>query len=215
VFDKDAPTSKLVFAELAKDGVRSDLHRYATWRTGDEDEAKDLVANALVVVCDPAKGKTWDPSKRSFSRHMRRVLDDIAIEEKRTGAGKYEINETDLIRKTGDPDAFPDPADDEHPLPDEALSDHRELAWLRGMGATLLQKLAGRDEPAIAVYHAACIHEEPADQAAHLGVPVEEVYEAHRRLRYHGLIVKAEWQETEASRLTELQRRRKDKGYPS
>ncbi len=214
MFDPDAPTSKLVFAELAKKGVRSDLHRYATWRTGDEDEAKDLVANALVVVCDPEKDKTWDPSKRSFSRHMRRVLDDIAIEQKRTGAGKYEINETDLIRKTGNPDAFPDPADD-HPLPDEALSDHRELAWLRGMGATLLKRLAGRDEPAIAVYDAACIYEEPAEQASHLGVPVAEVYEAHRRLRYHGLIVKAEWHEAEEARMIELQRKKTEKGYPS
>jgi DNA-directed RNA polymerase specialized sigma24 family protein len=214
LFDKDAPTSKLVFAELEKDGVRSDLHRYATWRTGDEDEAKDLVANALVVVCDPAKDKTWDPSKRSFSRHMRRVLDDLAIEQKRTGPGKYEITESALIRKTGDPDAFPDPAD-EHPLPDEALAAHSELAWLRGLGDTLLRRLEGRDEPAIAVFHAACIHEEPADQAKHLGIPVEEVYEAHRRLRYHGLIVKAEWHEAEKVRMIELQRKKTDKGYPS
>jgi DNA-directed RNA polymerase specialized sigma24 family protein len=214
LFDKDAPSSQLVFAELAKQGVRDDLHRYATWRTGDEDDAKDLVANALVLVCDPAKSRTWDPSKRSFFRHMRRVLDDLAISQKRRGPGKYEINETDLIRKTGDPDAFPDPAD-EHELPDEALAGHFELAWLRSLGATLLQRLAGRDEPAIAVYHSACIHEEPADQATHLGVPVEEVYEAHRRLRYHGLIVKAEWQEAEASRMIELQRKRSEKGYPS
>jgi DNA-directed RNA polymerase specialized sigma24 family protein len=214
VFDKDAPSSKLVFAELAKDGVRTDLHRYATWRTGNEDDAKDLVASALVVVCDPDKKKTWDPSKRSFFRHMRRVLDDIAIEQKRTGAGKYEINETDLIRKTGDPNAFPDPAD-EHELPDEALAAHQELAWLRGMGDKLLRRLAGRDEPAIAVFHAACIYEEPAEQAKHLGIPVEEVYEAHRRLRYHGLIVKAEWHEAEAARMLELQVRRDEKGYPS
>jgi len=214
LFDKDAPSSILVFAELAKDGVRKQLHRYATWRTGNEDDAKDLVANALVLVCDPAKSRTWDPAKGSFFRHMRRVLDVIAIAQARRGAGKYEITETDLIRKTGDPDAFPDPAD-EHPLPDEALSAHQELAWLRGMGETLLRRLAGRDEPAVAVYHAACIHEEPADQAAHLGVPVEEVYEAHRRLRYHGLIVKAEWHDAEAARMIEQQRRKDEKGYPS
>jgi DNA-directed RNA polymerase specialized sigma24 family protein len=214
VFDKDAPSSQLVFAELAKPGVRAQLHRYATWRTGDEDEAKDLVANALVLVCDPAQSRTWDPAKGSFFRHMRRVLDVIAIATKRRGYGKYEITESALIRKTGDPDAFPDPADD-HELPDEALGAHRELAWLRGLGETLLRRLAGRDEPAIAVYHAACIHEEPADQAKHLGVPVEEVYEAHRRLRYHGLIVKAEWHDAEAARMLEEQVRKDQKGYPS
>jgi DNA-directed RNA polymerase specialized sigma24 family protein len=214
VFDKDAPSSQLVFAELAKEGVRTKLHRYATWRTGDEDEAKDLVANALVLVCDPDKDKTWDPSKRTFFRHMRRVLDDIAIEQNRTGAGKYEITESALTRKTGNPDAFPDPAD-EHPVPDEALAAHAELAWLRGMGETLLRRLAGRDEPAIAVYEAACIYEEPAEQARHLGIPVAEVYEAHRRLRYHGLIVKAEWHDAEAARMLELKVRRDEKGYPS
>jgi DNA-directed RNA polymerase specialized sigma24 family protein len=214
VFDKDAPTSKQVFAELAKEGVRKQLHRYATWRTGDEDEANDLVANALVLVCDPEKDKTWDPSKRTFFRHMRRVLDDIAIEQKRTGAGKYEINESTLIRKTGDPDAFPDPADD-RPLPDEVLHGHFKLAWLRALGQTLLGILRGRDEPAIAVFHAACIFDTPAEQASHLGVPVEEVYEAHRRLRYHGLIVRADWERAEAARMAELRKSTSKKENPS
>ncbi|HEY5242147.1 MAG TPA: hypothetical protein VIJ22_11800 [Polyangiaceae bacterium] len=44
MFDRNAPSSQLVFAELEKDGVRGSLHRYATSRTGDEDDAKDLVA---------------------------------------------------------------------------------------------------------------------------------------------------------------------------
>ena len=214
MFDRNAPSSQWVFAELEKDGVRANLHRYATWRTGDEDEAKDLVANALVLVCDPAKDKTWDPAKGSFFRHMRRVLDDTAIEQKRTGAGKYEINESTLIRKTGDPDAFPDPADD-RPLPDEVLHGHFKLAWLRALGQTLLGILRGRDEPAIAVFHAACIFEAPAEQASHLGVPVEEVYEAHRRLRYHGLIVRADWERAEAARMAELRTSTSKKENPS
>jgi DNA-directed RNA polymerase specialized sigma24 family protein len=214
LFDKDAPSSLLVFAELAKPGIRTQLHRYATWRTGDEDEARDLVANALVLVCDPAKGKTWDPSTRSFFRHMRRILDDLAIRRKTRGAGKYEINETDLVRKTGDPHAFPDPADP-HELPDEALAGHQELAWLRRLGELLLRRLAGRDDRAVDVFHAACIYEEPSEQAAHLGIPVEEVYEAHRRLRYHGLIVKAEWHAAEDVRMLELRRAKSEKGEPS
>jgi DNA-directed RNA polymerase specialized sigma24 family protein len=214
LFDKNAPSSQRVFAELAKEGVRTKLHRYATWRTRDEDEAKDLVADALVLVCDPAKKKTWDPEKRSFFSHMRRVMDDAAIATKRSGAGRFEINETKLVRKTGDPDAFPDPAD-EHDLADEQLGGHRELAWLRRLGAILLERLSGRDETAVSVYHAACIEEEPADQAKNLGIPVAEVYEAHRRLRYNGLIVKAEWQQAEDERLAELRRRDKGKGEPS
>jgi DNA-directed RNA polymerase specialized sigma24 family protein len=214
LFDKNAPTSKLVFAELAKEGVRTQLHRYATWRTRDEDEAKDLVANALVLVCDPAKKKTWDPDKRSFFSHMRRVMDDVAIQQKRVGAGRFEINESTLVRKSGDPDAFPDPADEHEPA-DEQLGGHRDLAWLRRLGAILLERLKVWDEKAIAVYHAACIHEEPADQAKHLGIPVSEVYEAHRRLRYNGLRLKDERQQAEAARMDELQRRKSRKEDPS
>jgi len=214
LFDKDAPSSQRVFAELAKEGVRTKLHRYATWRTRDEDDAKDLVASALVLVCDPAKKKTWDPDKRSFFSHMRRVMDDVAIQQKRVGAGRFEINESTLARNAGDPDALPDPAD-EHDRADEQLGGHRELAWLRRLGAILLERLRGKDEKAVAVYHAACIEEEPADQARHLGIPVAEVYEAHRRLRYNGLIVKDEWQQAEAARMDELQRRKSRKEDPS
>jgi hypothetical protein len=68
---------------------------------------------------------------------------------------------------------------------------------------------AAGDRTALDVYEAACIHEEPADQARHLGIPVADVYEAHRRLRYHGLIVKAEWEEAERERMAELRARRK------
>jgi DNA-directed RNA polymerase specialized sigma24 family protein len=214
VFDKDAPSSQQVFAELAKGHVRTQLHRYATWRTRDEDKAKDLVADALLLVCDPEKGKTWDPAKRSFFGHMRRVLDDLAIQRKRVGPGRFEINETDLVRRTRNPDAFPDPAD-EHALADEALAAHFELAWLRSLGRALLERLAGKDQRAVEVYRAACIHEEPAEQCRHLGIPVEEVYEAHRRLRYHGAIVKTEWERAEAARMSEIQRGNHEKEGPS
>jgi len=214
LFDPNAPSSRRVFAELEKDGVRAHLHRYAVWRTGSEDDAKDLVANTLVLVCDPAQARTWNPAERSFKRHMRQVMDRVSIAQNRRGAGKYEINESTLVRKTGDPDAFPDPADD-RPLPDEVLHGHFTLAWLRGLGETLLGVLRGRDEPAIAVFHAACIYESPAEQASHLGVPVEEVYEAHRRLRYHGLIVRADWERAEAARMAELRKRTSKKENPS
>ncbi|HEY3820702.1 MAG TPA: hypothetical protein VGL81_26230 [Polyangiaceae bacterium] len=214
MFDPNAPSSLLVFAELAKEGVRTHLHRYAAWRTKDEDEAKDLVANALVLACDPEKSKTWDPNQRSFLRHMRRLMDDVAIEDNRVGPGKYEITETALIDATGDPDAFPDPAD-HHPLADEQLHGRRKLGWLRQLGETLLGLLRGRDDAAVAVFHAACIFDEPAEQASHLGVPVEEVYEAHRRLRYRGLIVRAEWEQAEAARMAELRQKSQRKENPS
>lgn len=209
LFDKDAPSTRLVFAELAKKGVREDLLRYAKWRTRDDDEAEDLVADALVVVCDPDRNKTWDPAKRSFFRHMRRIMDDLAIEAERGGEGRFEINETTLIGKTGDPEAFPDARDEQIEGPDDQVAGSREMAWLRELGAILLERMREHgDEKAIAVYHAACIHEEPSEQAQHLGVPVAEVYEAHRRLRHNGLQVKAEWHKAEALRMEQAKRRR-------
>jgi DNA-directed RNA polymerase specialized sigma24 family protein len=214
VFDKDAPSSLRVFDELAKDSVRKQLHRYAVWRTGDDDDARDLVADALVLVCDPDEKKTWDPAKKSFFGHMRRVLDDLAIIRQRVGRGRFETRETDLIRATRDPHAFPDPAG-EHDPPDAALGGHFERAWLRGLAERLLQRLRGRDERAVEVYDAACIDAEPAEQARQLGIPVEEVYEAHRRLRYHGAIVKTDWERAEAARMSELQRAKHEKENPS
>ena len=214
MFDKDAPSSLRVFDELAKDSVRKQLHRYAVWRTGDDDDAKDLVSDALMLVCDPEEKKTWDPAKKSFFGHMRRVLDDLAVVRKRVGRGRFEIRETDLVRKTRDPHAFPDPADPRD-LPDVALGGHFELAWLRGLAERLLQRLRGRDERAVEVYEAACIDEEPADQARQLGIAVEEVYEAHRRLRYHAAIVKTEWERAEAARMSELQRATHERENPS
>ena len=214
MFDRDAPSSRKVFDELAEDTVRKKLHRYAVWRTGDDDDAKDLVADALMLVCDPEEKKTWDPAEKSFFAHMRRVLDDLAVIRKRIGSRRFEIRERDLIRKTPDPHALPDPADQRAP-PDLELGGHFERAWLRGLAERLLQRLRGRDERAVEVYEAACIEAEPADQARQLGIPVEEVYEAHRRLRYHGAIVKTEWERAEAARMSELQRAKDETEDPS
>lgn len=209
MFDPSSPISQRVFAELEKEGVRKDIYRYARWRTKDYDEANDLVADAIELICDPDKKQAWDPEKRSLFRHMRRVMDDMAITHARIGAGRFEINETKLVAKTGDPEAMPDAAD-EGDLPDERTQTKRDLAWLRELAAILLQRMSDRgDKTAIAVYEAACIYEEPAEQARHLGIPVAEVYEAHRRLRFHGLIVKAEWEQAERERMAALRARRK------
>jgi DNA-directed RNA polymerase specialized sigma24 family protein len=214
VFDKNAPSSQRALAEIAKDKVREDLHRYAYWRTGDPDDAKDLVAEALEVVLDPQR-KPWVDPRISFGRHMRRVMDDMAIEKARTGRGRFEINERDLIAATGDPNAFPDLAA-RRPPPDEELHALRELAWLQGLGDILLSTLRGKDDVAVAVYEAACLgHEEPAEQAQYLGVPVEEVYEAHRRLRYHAARILEPWRKEEAQRMFDARQRARKEKEPS
>jgi hypothetical protein len=62
-----------------------------------------------------------------------------------------------------------------------------------------------KDDPlCVRIYEAACKNEEtPAEQAARLGVPVEEIYEALRRLKYRAAIAMAEWRKEEAQRMFE------------
>ena len=68
----------------------------------------------------------------------------------------------------------------------------------------------------MAVYEAACLgHEEPAEQALYLGIPVEEVYEAHRRLRYHGARILQQWSQEEAQRMLGVRRQAMEKEEPS
>jgi DNA-directed RNA polymerase specialized sigma24 family protein len=53
VIKDDAPSSRLVSAELLKGDVRKRLHAIASWHTRSDADAKDLVAGALVRVLEP------------------------------------------------------------------------------------------------------------------------------------------------------------------
>lgn len=197
MYDPRAPSSLLALAEYRKPREARRLLRYATWRTRSDAEAKDLVADALVRVCDP-DDKPWDPSERTFYRHMRRVMDDDAIEQARTGFKKYEIVDTEH-------EGF-DRAIQPIPGPDMALQAKRRLGWLRGMWGTLVGRLRGNDRLPLRIYALACggQHDEPEELAEQLGAPVEAIYEAMRRLRYHGLIVRHEWEQKEQQRMAGL-----------
>ena len=50
-------------------------------------------------------------------------------------------------------------------------------------------------------------HDEPEEYAEALGVPVADIYEALRRLRYHGAKVRDEWEAQEAQRMAGLRDR--------
>ena len=208
VLDKDAASSQRALAEIAKPATRENLVRYARWRCEDYDEAQDLLAEAFELVLDPDR-KPWDDPGVSFRRHMRRVMDDIAIDKARSAKERREINERDLIAETGDEDAFPDPPGT-GPLPDEAVHDKRKGEWLKGLWGRLEGLFRGKDPQSIAVYEAACRgHETAAEQAEYLGVPVTEVYETHRRMKHRALLLKAEWQKQETQRMFEARRRAK------
>lgn len=210
MYDPRALSSRRALAEYAKPEVARHLIRYATWRTKSVVEAQDLIADAMVRVCDP-DDRPWTPGTASFVRHMRLVMDGDHFEAKRTGFGKYETVDSEH-------EAF-DRAVEPTPGPDMALQAKRRLDWLRGLMLRLITRLKGKDPLALAMYELACDnrHDEPAEFAEALAVPVEEIYEAMRRLRYHGKIVRDEWEAGEKQRMDELRaeaERATKKGQP-
>ena len=66
------------------------LRRYALWRTGSKADADDLLADAIECVGDPDR-RPWDPTQITFFRHMRRVMDGLAIELARSGRARFEV----------------------------------------------------------------------------------------------------------------------------
>ncbi len=77
---------------------------------------------------------------------------------------------------------------------------------MREMWDAVVARLKKKDTLPIAIYELACKarHDEPEEFAKQLGVPVAEIYEAMRRLRYHAAQVRTEWEEREAQRLAGL-----------
>jgi DNA-directed RNA polymerase specialized sigma24 family protein len=210
VFQRDAPTTKAALAEYGRSEVARKLLRYAIWRTQDGDKAKDLVADALYRTCDPDRSP-WDPSKCSFFKHMRRVMDDVAIQWSRRGFGHYETVDSEH-------EAF-DRVVQPTPQPDLALHAKEKLAWMQGMMRDVLARLGDKDRIVVALWELVCEgrHDEPLELAEELRVPIGEIYEAMRRLRYHGARVRAEWEAQEARRMAALRdeaERARKKGRP-
>jgi DNA-directed RNA polymerase specialized sigma24 family protein len=203
VFDRDAPLTKRAIEELLKKDVHDSLFKYAVWRTSSEADAEDLLADAIECVGDPDR-KPWDPSRGSFFRHMRLVMDTLAIELARKGRVRFEVVSSHLAHD----ERTIDPA----PAADTALHEARKFAWLRRLGDMLMAKLTDKDPVAKGVFLAACEGvESPGAQASKVGCSVDEVYEAHRRLKYHGARILAQDREAEAARMKELRTEAKKK----
>ncbi len=177
VFDPNAPSSKAALEAYATEAPR--LLRYALWRTQDFDAARDLVADALYRTCDP-EGRPWDPARSTFFQHMRRRMDDLAIQRARRGAGRFE-------RRDDDENPAADRLVDSHRVPDQELHARRHHGWLQGLMARLRERLRGRDPLVERIWQVACEEglSEPAELAEALGEPVVAIYEAMRRMRYH------------------------------
>ena len=197
MYDPKAPSSLLALAEYAKPENARHLLRYATWWTKDEDAAQDLLADAMERVLDPAD-RPWDPRKASFRGHLRMLMGLDFIEGKRTGFGKYEVVDSDH-------EAF-ERAIEPIPAPDALLHRKRKLEWMREMWPEVVARLKDRDALPLLIYEIACEgrHDEPEEFAEVIGVPVAEIYEAMRRLRFHAAKVRAEWEKREKLRMAQL-----------
>lgn len=200
MYDPKAPSSLRALAEYTKPENARHLLRYATWWTKNEGTAKDLIADAMERVLDP-EDRPWDPSRASFRGHMRMLMGFGAIDERRTGFGKYEIvdDEHEAFERVVEP----------MPQPDALLHRKRKLVWMREMWTGVVARLKRDDTLPVRIYELACkgLHDEPEEFAEALGVPAPEIYEAMRRLRYHAQNVRGEWEQEEARRMAELRRR--------
>ena len=211
MIDREGEASKRAIAALEDEATRKHLLRYAAWRTHDETLAKDLLADAIARVLDPG-GQPWTVTTVPFRRHMRMVMDDLVIARARLASSRLEVIESTLARPGDDDDGLPDPADD-HPLPDEQVHERRKTGWLRQLWGRLEKRLAGKDPLLVRVYGAACLgHETPEEQAKFLDVPVEDVYEALRRLRYQAAFVMDGWKEEERRAMLEARTRAEEEG---
>jgi DNA-directed RNA polymerase specialized sigma24 family protein len=199
VFDPAAPSSQLVFAELQKPKVRPRLLVFALWRTQSVADAEDLLEEAILCVCDPDR-QPWDPARKTFFLHMRDVMRDLRYEESRSARALHEVVDSGLARD----DAMVDGA----PLADESLHHHRKLSWLRHLGNKLLDKLKGEDPIAVRSLELGLSGTDDLDEQARiLGCPIEEIYDAQRRLKYHGKLIREEDEAAEARRMDELRKK--------
>jgi DNA-directed RNA polymerase specialized sigma24 family protein len=199
VIDYDAPSSKAALAELQTEGVRDHLTKFARWRSGSEAAAHDLLADAMLLVCDPER-KPWRPTERGFTCHVRMVMDDLAVQRARRGYGRYErAQDGDVLDATTQGGARPT---------DDELHDRRDLARMRALAERTIVRCEKSYPRARAVFEALSDGlEKPAEIAAKLGCETEPVYRTIKALKQHGKQVREEWEREERDRMRETRTR--------
>jgi DNA-directed RNA polymerase specialized sigma24 family protein len=196
MLDRDAPSSQRAIDELNKPGMRLSLVAFASRRMRDrKGDAEDLVQEALAKVLDP-QDSPWDPHRNGFLMHVGSIINGLASNELRSARVRHQVLDGGEML-----DIVPTAA----PLPDEALSMHRTIARLRRLGA-LLRMFLETKKDTVAVRVLDCANEdleEPEAVAAKIGCKVEEVHDAHRRLKYHAKQVLADDEEAERRAMKE------------
>jgi hypothetical protein len=200
VFDPDAPSTRRVLAEIEKKDVRNKLMKLAKWRARSQHEAEDLVQEALLVVCDPAK-KPWREGV-GFLSHMSRVMRDLWIEGWRSARALHEVIDPSL--------AHDDTTVDPVPLPDEALHYGRKLHWLRRLGERLMAVFGDDDPIATGSFRLTCEGiDDYEKQARLLQCTVDDIYDAQERLKDRGGRVREKYEKEEAARMADAREKAK------
>jgi DNA-directed RNA polymerase specialized sigma24 family protein len=187
--DFEAPSSLRAVAALREGRTLERLLRFACLVVESETDAEDLLADAIVLVCDP-EGRPWEEGRGSFLTHMRIVIRDLARRERRSARTRREAPGMDIEELER---LAPHPAPDAEGL----LHDARELERLRRMGATVRERI-DRAERTAQVFDLACRGiTRAADVATRLGCTVEEVYDSNEQIAYHAAKVRASQREAD------------------
>jgi hypothetical protein len=186
----DPALAEAVVAALKSGDTRSILLRYASHLTGSPVDGEELFAKAIAAVCDRENGRPWEPRAAEFMTHMRRVLHDLARQERRSARARRERVEGWL--------AVDEVAVDEAPLPDEALAEARLRHRCSVLGERLRGRLAGE---ALVAFDAMCRGVESVPElSALLGSDADGVYRVKKAIAYHARCVLAAEQRDLASR---------------
>jgi DNA-directed RNA polymerase specialized sigma24 family protein len=192
VYDVDAPSSKLVLAQLSEPTVCARLLKIACWSTKSEADAEDLVADSLIRVLDP-DDEPWMPTKCTFLTHMTFVIRRVWYRERRRRMVQREVVDNRIARDENTMSL--------DPSPDDEFERRRTTSIQRVLGERVLASI-GDDPIARRVFElgAEGLHE-PLELAEHVPCTPEEVKFAVLRLKRHGAFVLHEWNEEERSRM--------------
>ncbi len=197
MFDADAPSSRLVIAQLEKPNVRERLRAIALWSTESEAAAEDLLQDALVRALDPDDAP-WIPAKGTFLTHMSFLMRQTWYRTMRRAAAQSEVLDNNVARDKTTPS--PEPA------ADEELARGRSVALWRSLLEQVLARVADKHPITRRICELAMEgKDEPDDQAQVIGCTVEEVYAGLKLLKRYARRALEDWNAAEERRMKDLQ----------
>ena len=181
MFEADAPSTQRVVAELKIGPVRQRIDEIAARLSGSYADADDLVANALVLVCDPDRSP-WDPSQGSLAKHVGFIMRDLWIAQNRRARTRREVVDSEVAHEAPTRNAT---------SVDEALAEHETRVRMKRLGLELRAGLVADDPIALKVFDEISAGSEGLDAIARaIGCAVKDVEKALRRIAYRGARIK-------------------------